>query len=805
MAIFTKELIKYFRNLYSEKKSFHNFDDDPILSLGKICITGTASENPYLHPTELIDRASDLYSQYGFIGIIRSYLGTSVCDDFADFEQERKIYILKKGLKALPATKAEILLKGFNLQGFTVERIKQVYASYGFGKGNEDLLSEDDFLDINHRVATLSNVLKVPLESPELQQYQARFLALWNYSEAEIRNKKSAIVKNMPRTLFYMYQNQTHKYGMIGLFEKSKQVIRPAAMGAKHEAHIVIHQIQYPQTSKRYYINYLAYNGIQTDRSTISKLFKRWGVTEFKSMYISNLARLDKPEFIVKQPTGTDTEALPAKREVFNSYLNLLEGLASGNLFVDAPGLPVLWYYLEKLGIFPIIDQMGYTKSAEGKKYSWFEYFLYTIARIFYGISTYGASCVHQEPSLTFFTGLVKAPSLSSLLEGLNQMSEKDVFKLQKLLIQKLKHLKLIDGKRIAFDFKQIDLDVENSQLRNFGKGPSPKKKICYNGFRPHIAWDLDTKNLIIMDFRKASARGTTTIQRFVNEFLQSVFDKNFEEVYIDSEYTGKDVWNYIIDPKNGMGARMIGCLKQNTYVAKHRNEFLQKNETNDNFWVYWDKNHVYSSLTFKLEWECKNKKDDPTEIFALNCVVKKNIDNGSLRCFGCSWLNDSGEILKKYGHRWEIENGIKDLTHNYFLNKIPSCETPNLVNIHFLIVSICRHIYQMIIHDTAGELKNNDGSHKTLMTTRELLFRQGAAYISREKDTININFANSFSISNYNILVRLYENITKQYPDGLQIIGGFKINFILKPPHGDEYKNSKSKSFLDNENFIEI
>lgn len=805
MAVFSKEFIKYIKNLYSRKISFYDFDDDPILSLGKICISDSAFSNPYLHSENLIDNARILYSRFGFVGIIKAYFGASITENFTDSESERKIYILKKGLKALPATKAEILLKGFNLKDLTLEGIKQVYASYGLRHGDDNLLPELDFLSVNHRVKTLSNLLKEPIESEKLQSVQNRFIALWNYSEAQNRNKKAAIIKSMPRTLFYMYQNQVQKYGMIGLFDKSKQVVHQCAMGAKHEANIIIHRIQHPETPKKYYINYLAYNGIQTDRSTISKLFKRWSVSQFQSVYLNNLKRLEESELIETQTPTIPKETLQTQRQVFKSYLNLLKGLSSGNLFVDAPGLPVLWYYLEKLGIFPILYEMGYTQNEEGCKYSWFEYFLYTVARIFYGIPTYGASCLHQEPSLTFFTGLIKAPSLSSLLEGLNNMPEKDVFKLQKLLMEKLKSLKLIKGKRIAFDFKQIDLDVENSRLRNFGKGPSPKKKICYNGFRPHIAWDLDTKNLIIMDFRKASARGTTTIRRFINEFLINIFKENFEEVYIDSEYTGKDVWNYIIDDKNGMGAEMIGCLKQNKFVVKYRNEFLEKNQTKDNFWLYWDKNHVYSSLTFKLQWEYKNKKAGINENLFLNCVVKKNINNGFLRCFGCSWLSNSKEILKKYGHRWEIENGIKDLTYGYFLNKIPSCETPNLVNIHFLIVSVCRHIYQMIIQNTCKGLINNDGSCKTLMTSRELLFRQGAAKITRKNNTLYLNFANSFSIERHNFLTDFFDKIKNQYPQGLQIIGGLKVDFILKPPLGKEHKNSNSKSILSNENFIEI
>ncbi len=174
MAIFSKEFIKYTKNLYSRKKSFCDFDDDPILSLGKICAVGSTLNNPYSYAENQIKNAEILYSRFGFVGVIKQYFGGAITDNFIDSENERKIYILKTGLKALPATKAEILLKGFNLKDLTLEGVKQVYASYGFGRGDNNLLSELDFLSINHRVKTLSDLLKEPVGSKKLQRIQNR-------------------------------------------------------------------------------------------------------------------------------------------------------------------------------------------------------------------------------------------------------------------------------------------------------------------------------------------------------------------------------------------------------------------------------------------------------------------------------------------------------------------------------------------------------------------------------------------------------------------------------------------------------
>jgi hypothetical protein len=99
---------------------------------------------------------------------------------------------------------------------------------------------------------------------------------------------------------------------------------------------------------------------------------------------------------------------------------------------------------------------------------------------VFYGIASYSGACEHEEPTLCLFSHLVALPCNDSFLNGVGSISEDQVFKLQKWLVNRLKELGTVQAKRLAFDFKQIDLEVEPAQLRDFGKGPSPRKKKMY-------------------------------------------------------------------------------------------------------------------------------------------------------------------------------------------------------------------------------------------------------------------------------------------------------------------------------------
>ena len=89
--------------------------------------------------------------------------------------------------------------------------------------------------------------------------------------------------------------------------------------------------------------------------------------------------------------------------------------------------------------------------------------------------------------------GLVGIPCNDTFLNGLAGISNETLLQLRRYLTYITNQLQLIAGKRIAFDFKMRDFTGDDVNLKNIGKGPSPKRKICFPGFRPHIAWDVDT------------------------------------------------------------------------------------------------------------------------------------------------------------------------------------------------------------------------------------------------------------------------------------------------------------------------
>ena len=159
------------------------------------------------------------------------------------------------------------------------------------------------------------------------------------------------------------------------------------------------------------------------------------------------------------------------------------------------------------------------------------------------------------------------------------------------------------------------DFTGDDAALKNIGKAPSPKRKICFPGFRPHLAWDVATSVPISLEFRNGKARGSSTIKRFVRELIQqSLGNQAVEHVYLDSEYTAEHVWKFVVDAQNGLGADLTMCVKQNKRVKKCIDSFLKTRPT----WLFYDEEHTYTEQTFQIPIQQSDK--------ILQCSQAQNI-----------------------------------------------------------------------------------------------------------------------------------------------------------------------------------
>jgi hypothetical protein len=418
--------------------------------------------------------------------------------------------------------------------------------------------------------------------------------------------------------------------------------------------------------------------------------------------------------------------------------------------------------------------------------YSWFNMLLLNLGRIFGGLSSVSKASRTYELSLPLMAGLVSMPSKDSILNKLAIIGESELFQLRRYLTSVASQHKLIEGKRIAFDFEMREFTGDDVELKNIGKAPSPKRKICFPGFRPHLAWDLDAGVPISLEFRNGRARATTTIKRFIRELLyRTLGSQAVEHVYLDSEYTAEHVWKFIVDPQEGLDADLTMCIKQNKRVKKLVDSFLDTSPT----WRYFDDKHTYSKQTFTIPIRQTDK--------VLQCVLKRDESTGRLRCFGSTLKGlDSKGILEQYRARWIIENGIKDLIESYYFNNIPGID-PHRINIHYFIVTLARTLFEMLCRDYQAAY-NPDMTQKSLETIRREFITSSNATISFKKDTLVILWKDRYPDKQHQALKALFDKLNEEAQPGIPFLGNLKLRFEIVPPRTQELRNQLKRVPLD-------
>ncbi|KKL18184.1 hypothetical protein LCGC14_2478060, partial [marine sediment metagenome] len=499
---------------------------------------------------------------------------------------------------------------------------------------------------------------------------------------------------------------------------------RNSKLGFKEEGLIILSKIQKPQKGEAYYLKILKAKKINVDATCLSKIFTKWKVKDFKSKFKGDIERLMEPE-----PVGA-LEQIPLEevKEISSSRLDrgfipLIEDLEHKAIPLANPGVFLFLPYLDRLKLFEKAASLFNADPHQG--YSWFSSLLLNLGRILEGLSSVSKTCRTHELSIPLMAGLVKMPCKDSLLNGLAIINDTELLRLRRYLTEATFEQGLTTGKRIAFDFHMRDFTSDDVELKNIGKGPSPKRKICFPGFRPHIAWDVATGVPITLEFRNGRARATSTIKRFIRELLlHALGDQAVEHVYLDSEYTSEAVWKFIVDAQEGLGAELTMCIKQNKKVKAYIDSFLKTNPT----WLFYDEDHTYTEQSFEIPIHQTDQ--------ILRCVVKRKESTGRLRCFGSTLegLNSKG-ILEEYGYRWIIENGIKDLIANYFFDNIPGID-PHRINIHYFVVTLARILYEMLCRDYT-EAWNPDKTKKTIGTLRPEFLTGCNAILSRVKNEL--------------------------------------------------------------------
>jgi hypothetical protein len=729
-----------------------------------------------------LHKSAAAFARCGVAGLMG--LASRALTEPLDLEVERMAYVLKQARPSLPATQMVLILEGFH-HSVALDTMRHLYASYGWAAGTKPYASFD-FGSLNLKVQTLCRLRESRRTSPAFvdpnDPVQDRLEVFRTLGER-------GVTRRYRQSKFSFAQRKADFlcFGLVGLVDRARPAFRNSKVGFAEEGRLILSKIQHPERTERHYLRVLESKKIVVDTTCLTKIFSRWNVAAFRSVFPGDLPRLLEPE---KEPSGEEqpsprqAQREPRPLRLDKGFVAFVQDLEASSVALANPGVFLFLPYLHRLGVFETAAALLDVDPDRG--YSWFSLLLLNVGRIFAGISSVSKACRVSDRSLALSAGLVAMPSNDAVLNGLATIEQPVLLALRRELTRAARALGLVQGKRIALDFQMRDFTGDDVALKNIGKGPSPKRKICFPGFRPHLAWDVETGTPIALEFRNGKARASTTVKRFIRELLlRCLGDQAVEHVYLDSEYTAAHVWQFIVDPDDGLGADLTMCIKQNKKVKKYIEAFLRTHPT----WAYYDEDHTYSEQRFDIPIQDSGK--------SLHCVLKRKESNGRLRCFG-STLNglDSGAILNEYKNRWVIENGIKDLIESYYFDHIPGID-PHRINIHYFVVTLARMAYELFSTDY-DEALNPDGTKRTLGTLRPEFIAGSTGVLSRAGDELIVRWDDPYEEKQHQILTNLFHKLNHEHQQRLPFLGGLRIRYELGPPRPETLTNRLRRELVE-------
>ncbi len=476
---------------------------------------------------------------------------------------------------------------------------------------------------------------------------------------------------------FYTLKERYLQYGIWGLVDLIHSPRRKGEkISADLELKIIEQRLLNPSLSTRKIIAAL---NLKCSQTNIQKIYSRWGLAKIKEAkpikgVLSSTIPNKLPEDIELQNTSIKNR-LPtllkvASLKVNGGFERLMNQLSYRSVPISNPGTIITAPFLDQMGIVEAIHTYGPEKFRTTEISN---DIILNVFRIIAGFPTINSYMGNSDRSVSIASGRVSNPCRSKFYLGLDSFSFEHLQKLRNDLALRAKELNVIDGKQIAIDYHCDTSDSKFPNDKGQSKAPDKNSNVVY-AHRPQLLWDSANNTIINIAYCEGRSRATSALYKFLeNNLFEIISPDVISEIYADSEYTGERQLVYLLVRSS---ADVTMCLKQNPKIRKWKEQTMALEK-----WENYGKMYRIASFDFTL----------PETNKRLRFVVKQNIETFEVRCFGSTHMELSAKkILDRYHIRWTVENGIKDLVENYYLDK-PTGDSPEKVEVHYYCVMVAR------------------------------------------------------------------------------------------------------------------
>lgn len=661
----------------------------------------------------------DAFVQWGSIGLLQLPPAV-VCDA----QLERLVVLVKSARPHAGSSAILTLAQALKLPGATVELIRRIQRSYGYGQRLDEkdihffaelqkiLASVEHYRtgeavsgrDIRRRANTFFDFDRDPL-----QHKLELFKALASCSQK--RQVRPLLEKfGIHSSRFYALKQRYLVYGIWGLVDlvhSSRR--RGEKISADLELKIIEQRLMNPKLSTRKIIEAL---DLRCSRANVQKIYSRWGLSAFRqAVPIRGVLSSPIPQSGAIEPPAQQRSARArfpdlvqtANLKVNRVFTDFLKTLSRRSVPISNPGALILAPFLDQLGIVEALHTYG---PATLRTTDISNDILVNVLRILAGFPTINSYMHNSDRSVAIGAGVTVSSPRSQFYRQLDELRFSHLQQLRNDLALRAKELHIIEGKEIAIDYHCDPSDSRYPHDRGQSKAPDKNGDVVY-AHRPQLLWDSSTNSIINIAYCEGRSRAPSALYRFLEDNLFAVIDRSaIAEIYADSEYTGERQLVYL---HVRVGTSITMCLKQNKKIKKWKEEALQNPH-----WQPYEEGYRITSQDHILAETGKR----------FRFVVKQNIETNEIRCFGSTHTELSpAAILDRYHMRWSVETGIKDLIENYFLNK-PTGNAPEKVEAHYYCVMIGRLLidyFRSILDEPRW--KTEQGWESVLSTIRTTVF----------------------------------------------------------------------------------
>jgi hypothetical protein len=673
--------------------------------------------------------------------------------------------------------------------GLTGRHINRVLRSHG-------LIPTQGLENVNFRVlqALLSSFTKLSKKrrrrrledfhdpKDQIQQRLEMFRAVY-YPQAGADKKSVVSAANtcgISKAQFFNIKKLFVNFGVLGLLSMTRGRITKYKLTPEIEIRIVHRKMDEPNLGPQECRTWVSEElGVKVSRITIDNLFSFWfgpARPYYRSRARNGVERGGReiPHVSTADTTCITSSIEKSKEPISHHYglnfprpqvemlfADIMQWLGQSNdIVISRPGLFILAPYLRRLGIYECFETLV---RQDCVSQSAFYAFIININRILGGLCTINRLQFETDLSIPLASGLGAMLSPKTVHKGLEELTADLIHFLKLDVARAARKLGLIKGRKSAFDFHFIIFHGDDADVKGFSKGPT-NKGICLPGHRPHIWWDLGANTIGFIYYCQGKERAAKTVLPFLHTCVFEVIEAEMlKEVFMDSEYTGFDIFSYFADAEE-LNVDVTMCMRSNA-LRKFISDKIENGP-----WRPWGEKAKYEICSARVMLQDVKRK--------VHLVLKRKIGKSKFRIFLTTRedLTDE-ELLEGYGERWGIENGIKDLVYGYFLDQVPSNSDPVKIDAHFYCVMAAKLAVDLFIKDIGGFVANDrNNSRRTLHSLRDIFFTGKVCRLTRDIDQLILTQLDGIQSAAWDLLMQLQvHQETDQLANAIPWWGGMR------------------------------